>query len=191
MDAQAACHRLPTITLFSNLVFKGVGRHPKTGRKKGVIKVHTVIHANEGVPSDIRYTSAATHYSFMLRPESLSEGDIMAMDRACLDYGKLEEMTRRGVVYVTKMKKGLKYRVLDDTAYQTPNGLTEMRIRKVVFRGRSTGRTFLHEARTVTYFDEEKRKAVTLLTNDEKRTHKSVELLRTGHYGQNHTDVLR
>ena len=39
-----------TITLFSNLIFKGVGRHPKTGRKKGGIKVHTVIHANEGAP---------------------------------------------------------------------------------------------------------------------------------------------
>ena len=39
-----------TITLFSNLIFKGAGRHPKQGKKKGGIKVHSVIHANEGVP---------------------------------------------------------------------------------------------------------------------------------------------
>ena len=45
-----------TISLFSNLIFKGVGRHPKTGKKKGGIKVHTVIHANEGLPSDIKFT---------------------------------------------------------------------------------------------------------------------------------------
>ena len=32
----------------------------------------------------------------------------MAMDRAYIDYEKLEEMTQRGVVYVTKMKKKLK-----------------------------------------------------------------------------------
>lgn len=57
-----------TISLFSNLLFKGVGRHPKTGKEKGGIKVHTVIHANEGVPSDIRFTSAATNDSFMLNP---------------------------------------------------------------------------------------------------------------------------
>lgn len=50
-----------TITHFSNLLFKGVGRHPKSGRKKGGIKVHAVIHANEGVPSDIKFTSAATN----------------------------------------------------------------------------------------------------------------------------------
>lgn len=37
-----------TISLFSNLLFKGVGRHPKTGKKKGGIKGHSIIHANEG-----------------------------------------------------------------------------------------------------------------------------------------------
>ena len=40
-----------TITLFSNAIFKGVGRHPKTEKKKGGIKVHSVIHANEGGPA--------------------------------------------------------------------------------------------------------------------------------------------
>lgn len=85
-----------TITLFSNLLFKGVGRHPKSGKKKGGIKVHTVIHANEGVPSDIKFTSAATNDSFMLQPATLNKGDIMAMDRAYIDYQKLEQMTQRG-----------------------------------------------------------------------------------------------
>ena len=87
-----------TITLFSNLLFKGVGRHPKTGKKKGGIKVHTVIHANEGVPSDIKFTSAATNDSFMLRPSVLNKGDIIAMDRAYIDYEKLETLTQRGPI---------------------------------------------------------------------------------------------
>lgn len=38
------------VTLFSTLLFKSVGRHPKTGKKKGGIKVHTVIYANDGIP---------------------------------------------------------------------------------------------------------------------------------------------
>ena len=101
-----------TITLFSDLLFKGVGRHPKTGKKKGGIKVHTVIHANEGIPSDIKFTSAATNDSFMLKPSTLSKGDIMAMDRAYIDYEKFEQLTQRGVIYVTKMKKNLKYTIL-------------------------------------------------------------------------------
>ena len=82
--------------------------------------MHTVIHANEGVPSDIKFTSAATNDSFMLKPSALSEGDIMAMDRAYIDYEKFQQLSERGVIYVTKMKKSLRYTVLEDTMYQTP-----------------------------------------------------------------------
>lgn len=67
------------VTLFSNLISKGVGRNPKTGKKKGGIKVHTTIHANEGVPCDVQITSAATHDHFLLSPEKLTNGDVLAM----------------------------------------------------------------------------------------------------------------
>ena len=156
-----------TITLFSNLIFKGVGRHPKTGRKKGGIKAHTVIHANEGVPSDVRFTSAATNDSFMLKPASLDRGDILAIDRAYIDYEKFEELTERGVVYVTKMKKNLRYTILSDTMYQTPDGLMEVRIQHVTFtKGLKGNKTLVHHARIITYADERKHKLVRLLTND-------------------------
>ena len=156
-----------TITLFSNLLFKGVGRHPKTGKKKGGIKVHTVIHANEGVPSDIKFTSAATNDSFMLKPSTLSKGDIMAMDRAYIDYGKFEQLTQRGVIYVTKMKKSLRYTVESDTMYQSPDGLMEVRIQSVTFtKTLKGGDTIHHHARIITYADERKHKLISLLTND-------------------------
>ena len=90
-----------TITLFSNLLFRG-GRHPKIGKKKGGIKVHTVIHANEGVPSDIKFTYAATNDSFMLKPFILSKGDIIAMDRACIGYEKFEQLIERGAPTLPK-----------------------------------------------------------------------------------------
>lgn len=156
-----------TITLFSNLLFKGVGRHPKTGKKKGGIKVHTVIHANEGVPSDIKFTSAATNDSFMLKPTTLSKGDIMAMDRAYIDYEKFEQLTQRGVIYVTKMKKNLKYSILSDTMYQTPEGVMEVRIQHVEFvKQLKDGEVIHHKSRIITYVDVKKRKLISLLTND-------------------------
>ena len=158
-----------TITLFSNLIFKGVGRHPKTGRKKGGIKVHANIHANEGVPSDIRFTSAATNDSFMLKPSNYAAGDLLAMDRAYIDYAKFEEMTRRGVTYVTKMKKNLVYTVERDKMYMSPEGLMEYRVQHVTFTKRAKdGEDIVHHARIVTYVDVKKTRAklVSLLTND-------------------------
>lgn len=156
-----------TSSLFSNLLFKGVGRHPKNGKKEGGIKVHTVIHANEGVPCDIKFTSAATNDSFMLQPSSLDKGDIMAMDRAYIDYQKLEEMTLRGVVYVTKMKKNLRYDISSDTIYQIPDGLMEVRIQEVTFSKHcNNGEALTHRARIITYVDLRKKKLIPLLTND-------------------------
>lgn len=169
-----------TITLFSNLLFKGVGRHPKTGKKKGGIKVHTVIHANEGVPSDIKFTSAATNDSFMLRPSVLNKGDIIAMDRAYIDYEKLETLTQREVMYVTKMKKNLRYNIIGDCMYQTKEGLMEVRIQNVTFsKMLKDGTILVHHARIITYVDIKKHKQVSLLTNDmESEPNEIIEIYR-------------
>ena len=169
-----------TITLFSNLLFKGVGRHPKTGKKKGGIKVHTVIHANEGVPSDIKFTSAATNDSFMLRPSVLNKGDIIAMDRAYIDYEKLETLTQREVMYVTKMKKNLRYNIIGDCMYQTKEDLMEVRIQNVTFsKMLKDGTILVHHARIITYVDIKKHKLVSLLTNDmESEPNEIIEIYR-------------
>ena len=154
-----------TVSLFSNAIFKGVGRHPKTGKKKGGIKVHAVIHANEGVPCDVEFTSAATNDSFMLAPSHYKRDEIAAMDRAYINYDKFEELTDRGVVYVTKMKKKLNYEALVDCMHQNPQGLMEYREQVVVFRKDDIN----HIARIITYVDIKKGKQpklISLLTND-------------------------
>ena len=154
-----------TISLFSNAIFKGVGRHPRTGRKKGGIKVHSVIHANEGVPCDVRFTSAATNDSFMLTPNYYQHNEIVAMDRAYINYEKFEELTEKNVVYVTKMKKNLTYETLVDCMDMNADGKMEYREQVVVFRKGGIS----HIARIITYVDIKKGKQpklISLLTND-------------------------
>lgn len=154
-----------TISLFSNAIFKGVGRHPKTGRKKGGIKVHSVIHANEGVPCDVQFTSAATNDSFMLAPNYYQHEEIITMDRAYINYRKFEKLTEKGVVYVTKMKKNLTYETLVDCMEMNTDGKMEYREQVVVFRRNSIS----HIARIITYVDIKKNrlpKLISLLTND-------------------------
>ena len=96
--------------------------------------MHTCIHGNEGVPCDVEFTSAATHDHFMLCPGKLNEGDILAIDRAYIDYAKFEEMTQRGVIYVTKMKQNLTYEVTKSTWYMNEKGLMQWKEEFVTFR---------------------------------------------------------
>ncbi len=82
----------------------------------------------------MQFTSAATNDSFMLAPSHYSHIEIVALDRAYINYAKFEELTDRGVVYVTEMKKNLSYEVLVDCMHQNPQGLMQYLEQVVVFR---------------------------------------------------------
>ena len=151
--------------MFSNAIFKGVGRHLKTGKKKGGIKVHSVVHANDGVHCDVQFISAATNDSFMLAPSHYGHDEIIALDRAYINYAKFEELTERNVVYVTKMKKKLSFEILVDCMHQNSKGFMEYREQVVVFRKGDIN----HIARIITYVGIKKGKSpklISLLTND-------------------------
>ena len=89
------------------------------------------------------------------------------MDRAYIDYEKLEALTQREVLYVTKMKKNLKYSIMEDCMYQTADGLMEVRIQHVTFsKVLKGGGLLVHHARIITCADTKKHRLVALLTND-------------------------
>ena len=69
-----------TISLFDNIL-KGVGRHPKSGKKKGGMKVHTVMKYLVGVPMVVQLTSAAKHDHYLLKEVHLPKDSTLAMDR--------------------------------------------------------------------------------------------------------------
>ena len=104
----------------------------------------------------------------MLAPDNFDSGALLAIDRAYIDYEKFEQLTERGVVYVTKMKSNLTYEIISDTMRQDPSGKMELRIQTVLFRKRKSDKTIEHTARIITYVDKKKikTKLVRLLTND-------------------------
>ncbi len=99
-----------TITLFDNIL-KGVGLHPKTGKKKGGMKVHTVMKYHVCVPMVVQLTSAAKHDHYLLKEVHLPKDSTLAMDRGYIDIAQFQRLTEEGVCYVTKMKKNLNYKV--------------------------------------------------------------------------------
>ena len=149
-----------TISLFDNIL-KGVGRHPKSGKKKGGMKVHTVMKYHVGVPMVVQLTSAAKHDHYLLKEVHLPKDSTLTMDRGYIDIAQFQRLTEEGVCYVTKMKKNLNYEVIKSTTYVNLDGLVTHIDQKVRFiRGE-----LVHEARRVEIF-EEKKMPVTLLTNN-------------------------
>lgn len=123
------------------------------------------MHANESAPCDVLSTSTATNDSFMLAPSYYQHNEIVAMDRAYINYEKFEELTERNVAYVTKMKKNLNCEILVDCMDVNAEGKMEYREQVVVFRKGEVN----HIARIIAYVDiknGKQPKLISLLTND-------------------------
>jgi len=97
-----------TISLFSDIL-KGVGRNPINGKKKGGIKMHTMISALEDVPCLIRFTSAATHDHTFLKDLQLEKGSFVVFDKAYNDYLQYLQWTKDDIYFVTRQKDNAVY----------------------------------------------------------------------------------
>ncbi|QNL50281.1 IS4 family transposase [Olivibacter sp. SDN3] len=104
-----------TISLFSD-VLKGAGRNPREGKKKGGIKVHTMIHSREDVPSLVRFSSAATHDHVFLKELELKRGSFVVFDKGYIDYAQYASWDMEGVFFVTRQKENAVYESLEQFA---------------------------------------------------------------------------
>jgi hypothetical protein len=102
-----------TIQLFSNLVFKGVGRNPKDGgKKKGGLKVHMLIDALQDVGRFVKITAAKVHDSKFLNELVLNPFSMVVFDRAYNHYKLFAKWTGKQIWFVTRMKDNAVYEVV-------------------------------------------------------------------------------
>ncbi len=151
-----------TISLFSDIL-KGVGRNPINGKKKGGIKMHTMINAAEDVPRLVRFTSAATHDHVFLKNLELKKGSIVVFDKGYNDYEQYLQWTLDGVYFVTRQKDNAVYESLQeyDIPDKTDNGVLKDEKIKI---GHKDGKSI--EIRRIAYWLEEHKKVYEFITNN-------------------------
>jgi len=150
-----------TISLFSDIL-KGVGRNPINGRKKGGIKMHTMINAMEDVPCLVRFSSAATHDHTFLKDLELKKGSFVVFDKAYTDYKQYFEWSRQDIYFVTRQKDNAVYNSMNefDPQEQTPNDILKDEM-VTVEKNRQT-----ITLRRIAYWDKEKEKVYVFISNN-------------------------
>ena len=85
-------------------------------RRKGGIKLHTLLNNDTGLPEVIIETAAKTsdRKGAALILDGLSCGSIVVMDRGYNDYRLFKELTDRQVTFVTRLKDNAKHTPLKD-----------------------------------------------------------------------------
>lgn len=151
-----------TISLFSDIL-KGVGRNPINGKKKGGIKMHTMINAMEDVPCLIKLTSAATHDHTFLKELNLKKGSYVVFDKGYVDYQQYSKWTLDDIFFVTRQKDNAAYRSMDefDIKDNVDNGvLKDERIQLA----KKDGNVF--ELRRIAYWHQPHKKVYEFITNN-------------------------
>jgi hypothetical protein len=148
-----------TISLFQDIL-KCVGRKPKNGKRKGGIKVHTIINVDETVPKMVWFTHSSRNDHFLLEKLKPDDNTIYVFDKGYTDYKAFNKFTEVGAGFVTRKKEGAVYDiieqqeieehihsgVLEDTIIEITvkedNRLSKLKLRKITFYDRNLKRKF-------------------------------------------------
>lgn len=165
-----------TITLFKDIL-RGVGRNPKTGKKKGGIKAHTIIKASENVPCLIRYSEAIRHdHTFLKEIFHLVPGSIITFDKGYVDYAQYEAFTQHTIWYVTRLKDSAVYDARKE--FDIPDD-ADSRILKdeeiILYYGKDKKEE--HRARRIAFWDNENNRLFEFLTNNFELTAEKISLI--------------
>lgn len=102
-----------TLTLFTE-VLQGTGLAKMNGRKKGGIKVHTLIRSDQDVPTMIRFSAAKANDVQFLKNITLPAGSVLAFDMGYSDYQTYNRFTNENITWVTRLRSNTVYGVIED-----------------------------------------------------------------------------
>lgn len=109
-----------TISLFVD-VFKGAGRNPIDGKKKGGLKVHAKLPLGGFVPDLVTLSDASCNDKTYLGQLEAEPGTIYIYDKGYANYRKWAEWDSLGAFFVTRLNENATVKVLQGN----PNHISE------------------------------------------------------------------
>lgn len=150
-----------TVLLFSD-VLKGVGRNPLSGKKKGGLKIHTLMQASEDVPCLVNMTAAAQHdHSFLARIK-LPAHSWLVFDKGYTDYDYYAKLTEQDIFFVTRQRNNAVYDSIEEfsIADDAPSQLLKDEHIHLVRKEKKLC------LRRIAWFDTERNKCFEFITNN-------------------------
>jgi len=151
-----------TISLFSDIL-KGVGRNPINGKKKGGVKMHTIINASEDVPCLVKFSSAARHDHLLLKELELKKGSYIVFDKGYTDYCQYAQWSLEGIYFVTRQKDNAVYTSIEEFDIDDKTSDAILKDEKIAIKNKQGD---LFELRRIAYWHEKHNKVYEFITNN-------------------------
>jgi hypothetical protein len=132
-------------------------------KRKAAVKLHTLIDLRGNIPVFIRITDGKVHDVNALDDLVFEPGSIYVMDRGYLDFARLYRIHQHQAVFVIRAKSNMQYRRLYSHPVNKATGLRSDQTIKL--KGYYPSQDYPDTLRRIRYFDAEKEKHLTFLTN--------------------------
>jgi len=133
-------------------------------RRKGAIKMHTLIDLRGNIPCFIRITHGKTHDVTVLDHLPIEPGAFYVMDKGYIDFGRLHAFTRQMAFFITRAKRNLDYTRRASRAVDKSTGLRSDQT--IVLQGPKTSQLYPAPLRRVAFYDVEHKRRLVFLTNN-------------------------
>lgn len=136
----------------------------KFRRRKGAIKLHTVLDYDFSLPVFLHMTDAKKHDVTVAKKLDIPSGSVLVMDKAYVDFQWLYVLDSRDVFFVTRLKNNADIEVVEQylTDEKKEHILNDADIRMTGFY---TRQKYPDKLRIVKVYDEKNDKELILLTN--------------------------
>jgi hypothetical protein len=133
-------------------------------KRKGAIKLHTLLDLHGNIPSVIIITAGKVHDVNILDQLIIEIGAIYIMDRGYLDFARLYKIHQASAFFVTRAKRNFSRTRLYSQPVDKATGVQCDQI--VVLKNHYAKKDYPEKLRCIRYFDSKNKKTFVFLTNN-------------------------
>jgi len=133
-------------------------------RRKGAIKVHTLLDLRGNIPSLVLVTPGRVHDVNIIDDLVVEAGAIYILDRGYMDFARLYGIHQSLAFFVTRAKSNFTFKRLYSHAKDKEAGIRSDQT--IVLQGFYAGIDYPEKLRRISYLDETKNKRLVFLTNN-------------------------
>lgn len=133
-------------------------------KKKGAVKLHTLIDLRGNIPTVIFITHGKVHDVNILDDLVIEAGAIYVMDRGYLDFERLRTIHQSSAFFITRAKSNFDFKRLYSNPVDKSTGVLCDQI--VTLQGYYAKKSYPDKLRRIKYYDADKKKRLVFLTNN-------------------------
>ena len=141
-------------------------------KKKGAVKLHIGLNHAGYLPELATITDGKVHDVTVGRTLKFPQGSIVAIDKGYNDYAWYNQLTDKGIFFVTRLKTNSRYRIVERRTVPKDKGLSSDQT--IEFTGAKTAKKCPIQLRRIGYTDPDTGKHYVFLTNNFKLAAKTI-----------------